>query len=91
MSEQCVVEVLREPDGQIYSQIRRGPVVNRTLYAVVVDRARGKGLDNETVIHRAKALADLLGIAYLEDFEWKCVRLRKLNCKCPDCVAKGRA
>jgi hypothetical protein len=88
--EGIVVEVCRESsDGQIYSQVRREPKPC-CGNAVVIDRTRGRGLDIKTVKFRAKALADLLGVPYVEDFEWRCQAAKKLACKCPGCVAEGR-
>ena len=92
----CVM-VLRELDGQIYSEVvdKNKPSIlysGATVYkGIVIDRAKGRGLDGRTVQSRAKTLADLLGVELVIDLTWPCDAARKLPCRCPKCVEEGRA
>lgn len=90
-----VVRVRREPvDGQVYSMIvDRSRVDDLGREAgVVIDRARrGRHYCNqESVIDRAKCLADLLGIKCEVDLRWPCALHLGLRCGCPKCVEAGR-
>lgn len=92
----CVM-VLREVDGQIYSEVidKNKPSIlysGATVYkGIVIDRAKGRGVDGKTVQSRAKALADILGAPLVVDLTWPCAAARKLPCRCPKCVEEGRA
>lgn len=86
-----IVEVLRDYDGTIYSQVVDNNLPIRTPRTLVVDRQKGRGLDIHTIKHRAKLLADLLGVDYKEDFTWHCVAIEKRPCRCPECVKRGNA
>lgn len=89
-----VVEVLREDDGKIYSQVRDRNLREDTRYheAVVIDRQRGRLLDADTVRRRAEALADLLELELVVDLSWPCMAKRgRDGCRCPDCADAIRA
>lgn len=92
------VEVRRETDGVVYSRILDRAVEtaadltrvdNRQRY-VVIDRARGRMLDAETVVNRATYIADLLGVELIEDLTWPCSASRGYgHCQCPKCAAEA--
>lgn len=89
----CVIEVLRDLDGKVFSQIRdRNQPPDRSIYlsrAVVIDRQRGRGMDQDTVLSRAQSLAGVTGLPFEEDLTWPCKADRGLpDCTCPRCVAK---
>lgn len=91
--QELVVEVRREAyDGHVFSQVRNRA---RDLYdyepefppvTIVIDRQKGRGLDQDTVTHRAEALAFLLGIPFEVDLSWPCAAEKGLPCRCPKCV-----
>ena len=85
---ELVVAVMRESiDGQVYSAVRPWPrreMENGQVF--VVDRQKGRGLDTNTVISRAKSLALLLDVRYVEDLRWHCVADQLRACRCPVCV-----
>jgi hypothetical protein len=101
-----VVEVRRDFDGRLYSQVvdriekaryesgqrRRGKEL--PTFCVVVDRQRGRLLDSETVLNRAGALAEVLGVQLDEDLFWPC-RARQgytqQTCSCPACAERTNA
>lgn len=90
-----VIEVLREYDGKVYSQLRN-PVADKhgRHEAVVVDRQRGRFFDQDTIISRAHSLAKLTGYPYNEDLSWPCGADKGWGqCNCPKCakVADDRA
>lgn len=88
------VEVRRDgTNGYLYSQVADVNGSSHYMrkdgetYMVVVDRQRGRMLDSETVIHRARALANVLGVPYVEELEWPCISTQGMNgCRCPECV-----
>jgi len=90
-NQRLVVEVRREAfDGHVYSQVRdtardylRYDLDLPPVY-IVIDRQKGRGLDSDTVIHRAEALAELMGIPIDIDLTWAAEK--GLNCRCPKCV-----
>lgn len=93
--KQIVVEVRRDGnDGRLYSQVRdklrdpyNRPDKGRWTEAVVIDRQRGRFMDERTIISRAEALAELLDVPYEEDLTWPCIAARGRNdCRCPRCV-----
>jgi hypothetical protein len=48
-------------------------------------------MDSETVLYRAEALAEVLGVPYDEDLFWPC-RARAGyadRCTCPECVKRS--
>ncbi len=99
-SKKLVIEIRRESgDGQVYSQIRdiNAPPYGATLigtgknarwvtHAVVIDRAKGRMLDAETIQARACALAELLDLPFDIDLTWSCAALKGMPCRCPRCV-----
>lgn len=87
--EKRIVEVVRESDGSIVSQVRIDTDNDRHQRTVVIDRP-SRLLTPTVIRQRAKHLAELLEIEYREDLEWKCVALKKLKCRCPECVKEGR-
>lgn len=95
-----VVRVRRElMDGQVYSEIRdlapeRQDVTRSEgqQISVVIDRAKRRPLDTDSVLHRAQYIADLLGVPYDEDLSWPCKAARGYpDCQCPDCAKKNGA
>lgn len=97
MSEQTkelVVRVARESTGQVFSEVWDKAVCPPSYYthkSVVIDRANGRQMTAGVVISRAKSMAELIGLPYEEDLTWPCVAAKKLACKCPACIAEGRA
>lgn len=96
MSEQkkeLVVRVAREATGQVFSEVwnKADAGYTYTHHSVVIDRAKGTQMTAGVVLSRAKSLANLLGLPYEEDLTWPCVAAKKLACKCPVCIAEGRA
>lgn len=103
---EIVVKVRRDFDGRLYSQVvdrvekaryesgarRRGK--DLPTFCVVVDRQRGRLLDSETVLNRAQALAEVLGVTCDEDLFWPC-RARQgytqQTCSCPACAEQTNA
>lgn len=100
------VEVRRDYDGKTFSAIinRAIPAPQSREYryaahgdltrSVVVDRQRGRGMDMDTLISRARAVVHLLGAEYDEDLHWPCAALNgALECHCPRCagIANERA
>jgi hypothetical protein len=89
-----VVEVLRDSDGKLYSQVREHPA-GRMTNGVVIDRQHGygkKGYGEDFVKNRAQALAKLLEIEYVEDLRWPCRALELTGeCRCPECSSKRAA
>lgn len=91
-----VVEVLREDDGRIYSQVRNRAIPGDRLTRVggqqryvVIDRQRGRSMDSETVMNRAKYIADCIGADYNEDLTWPCSAAKgNSHCQCPACIEK---
>lgn len=98
-----VVEVRRDYDGRLYSQVvdrvaKAAYEQRRTLrgrgdfptHTLVVDRQKGKLLDAETVQNRAAGLAEVIGCPYEEDLFWPC-RAREGHgyCSCPDCAKRS--
>jgi hypothetical protein len=89
MSEEVVtVRVMRDVDGRIYSEVRKGGVSESgAINAVCIDRQRGKGMDEDTVRRRAKALAGILGLPLIEDTAWRCQAIQaRRDCRCPECL-----
>jgi hypothetical protein len=93
-----VVEVRRENDGQVYSRVLNRAIdarddttrLNGQQRYVVIDRAKGRLLDSETVIHRAQYLAECLGVPFVEDLTWPCSAAKGLvRCQCPACAEKA--
>lgn len=69
------VLVRRDPDGKVFSEIRDRNAQDRGRYlgnAVVIDRQKGNGKTEDTVISRAQTLAALLGLPYDEDLRQQC-------------------
>lgn len=94
MDKDLVVRVARESTGQVFSEVWDKACCPPSYYthrSVVVDRAKGTQITAAVVISRAKSLAELLGLPYEEDLTWPCVAVKKLVCKCPVCIAEGRA
>lgn len=96
-AKDLAVIVSREDDGKVFSEIRdrnRDVRFWRTAEggtaAVVIDRQRGRGLDLDTVCNRARYLAELLDIPYIEELKQICLARKGLFCTCPDCVAKTK-
>lgn len=90
---EIVVRVARDWDGQIYSEVWDKSATSPSGYtkkSVVIDRAKGRSLDQETVKHRAKALSELLCVPFEEDYQWPCATMSKRPCRCPKCVEAGR-
>ena len=93
------VMILRESDGQIYSQVVDFGLSGTCGYrdetgfhaALVIDRVKGRSIDIDTVRSRAKTLARILDIELVEDLTWHCQAWKKINCKCPECIKTGRA
>ena len=57
----------------------------------VVDRAKGRMMDAQTVQRRAEMLAKLMGVELDIDLTWPCIASRKMSCRCPKCIEEGRA
>ena len=100
-AKDLAVLVRRADDGKVFSEIRdrngdpylrshRSRDGHETI-AVVIDRQKGRGLDLDTVCNRARYLAELLGLPYVEDLTYVCLARQGLFCSCPDCVAKTKA
>lgn len=88
------VIVRRDSFGVVYSEIiNRAEIDYRgeVSSGIVIDRQKGRGIDSNTVIRRAQSLANLLGAPYDEDLTWPCVAIKKLACRCPECIKTGRA
>lgn len=88
------VEVLRDEEGKLYSQVRDRNLKEGERYhdLVVIDRQRGRILDADTVRRRAEALADVLGLELVVDLTWPCIAKRgKNDCRCPECADALRA
>lgn len=88
------VIVRRDSFGTIYSEVidrlatdYRGEVSS----GIVIDRQKGRAIDGLTIKRRAESLAKLLGVPFDEDLTWPCVAIKKLACRCPDCIKTGRA
>lgn len=82
-----VIEVLRDTEGRLYSQVRQHPP-QRYSGAVVIDRQHGRQQDENFVKNRARAIAALLELEYIEDLRWPCRALDYGGeCHCPDCNA----
>lgn len=76
-------------DGKLFSEVRhREPVLGQ---AVVIDRGGRRMMDPDTLKRRAQALAELLGLEYIEDMTWHCVAMKKIagQCFCPKCQERG--
>lgn len=89
-TRELIVAVERDSgDGKLYSCVRDYPDKGGRWF--VVDRQHGRAMDAEVVRSRAKSLAILLGVRYLDDPRWKCVADRLRQCACPICcgAAKG--
>lgn len=88
MKRNLVLEVLRDYDGRLFSQIRSTvPKKYGTYDSVVIDRQRGRQFDPETIISRARSLAKLTGLPYEENLAWPCKAERGYaDCRCPRCV-----
>ena len=93
--KRIVVRVRREGDGQVYSEVadadaspERG---DREWGGFVVDRAKGRAMDQRTVQRRAETLAKLMGVELDVDLTWPCIAPRKMACRCPKCIEEGRA
>lgn len=85
----CVVEILRDSEGKVYSQIRHADE-QRYYHGVVIDREKGKQFSEDTVTRRATALAALLGLELLTDLRWPCSALEGGNrCRCPECSLRN--
>jgi hypothetical protein len=92
------VEVRRENDRVIYSRVLDRAIqtnadltrVDGVQRYVVIDRARGRMMDSETVKRRAQYLAELLCVPYVEDLNWPCSAARGFDrCQCPACAEKA--
>lgn len=82
---EMVVRVGRESlDGRAYSEVGLWPI-EQYQPRFVVDREKGRGMDERTIISRAKSLAVLLGFRYVEDLRWLCVADKLMPCRCPVC------
>jgi hypothetical protein len=97
------VEVRRDFDGRLYSQVvdriekaryesgDRSRGKEFPTFLLVVDRQRGRLLDSETVLNRAASLAEVLGCPLDEDLFWPC-RARQgytqQTCSCPACAQR---
>jgi len=88
------VRVRREgSDGQLFSELVRLDVDGKPIQgnAVVIDRVKGTQFNAKTVVFRAERLADILGVKIDIDYEWPCIALKKLMCRCPRCIGAGVA
>lgn len=99
MDSNLKVMILRESDGQVYSQVVDTRQGSGSGYrdsdgfhaALVIDRAKGRSIDIGTVRSRARTLATILNIELIEDLTWHCQAWKKVNCKCPECIKEGRS
>lgn len=85
---EMIVFVGRESmDGTIFSEVRPYPLpaFQHQPRSVVIDRQKGRGMDQNVITRRARALAVLLGLRFMEDLRWPCAALQKMNCRCPRC------
>lgn len=89
------IQVRRDHDGKVYSQVidlsldpHDKRVIDREMVVrVVIDRQKGAGMDSDTVISRAKAVATCLRVNYDEDLHWPCKAVEGYrDCQCPRCV-----
>ncbi len=71
--------------GKLFSEVRnKTPILGKS---VTIDRESRRGpITGDALIARAKSLAELLGIEYIEDFTWHCVAMKKMPCGCPRCT-----
>jgi len=73
---------------EVISLLRKYPY---TKYSgedgIVIDRQKGRMLDENTVVSRAKRLAEIVGCGIDIDLSYCCVAWKKINsCTCPKCV-----
>lgn len=96
--KKVVVQTRRDYDGKVYSQVRdlieyekrydhKGS--DYTPHTVVIDRAKGRHMDQDTVLNRAQSLAQVMGCQYDEDLFWPCKAEEGWgDCNCPRCAKK---
>lgn len=84
-----LVEVYRDGyDGRLASRVRIEPfeIIEGVENQIVIDREDRRGpLQPQTVIDRAKTLAKMLGLPYVEHTAWQCLAMSKRACYCPKC------
>jgi hypothetical protein len=83
-----VVMLCREVDGTVVTEVR--PDKCNPVNSLVIDRAKGPILTVDVMRQRAKRLAELTGLEYLENLQMRCQLERKLPCCCPECREAGR-